>query len=147
MPSELLLAPSRRRQNRICTQSTATRSSKRNLLRRFGCCCREGGKRTRCGNAWWKAQESGVFTSTLLFSAFIRFMPDCWIWSANRNVSWTIPARLRLIRGLLTELQQNNQLRFSTRLRISRVSRRLLRSFIYELKQNVIFPRDFLKNC
>ncbi len=52
-------------------------------------------------------------------------------------------ARLRLIRGLLTELQQQNQLIVFHKIADKPGFAKVIANFIYELKQNLIFPDQF----
>ncbi len=52
-------------------------------------------------------------------------------------------ARLRLIRGLLTELQQNNQLTVFQKIADKPGFSKVIAGFIYELKQNVVYPEAF----
>ncbi|MEP6987526.1 MAG: 3'-5' exonuclease, partial [Chloroflexota bacterium] len=52
-------------------------------------------------------------------------------------------ARLKLIRGLLTELQQNNQLTVFQKIADKPGFAKVIADFIYELKQNVVYPEAF----
>src|SRR5882757_4988604 len=52
-------------------------------------------------------------------------------------------ARLRLIRGLLIELQQNNQLTVFQKIADKAGFAKVIADFIYELKQNVVYPDKF----
>jgi len=52
-------------------------------------------------------------------------------------------ARLRLIRGLLTELQQNNQLTVFQEIADKPGFAKVMADFIYELKQNLVYPEAF----
>ncbi len=52
-------------------------------------------------------------------------------------------ARLRLIRGLLKELQTQNQLSVFQKIADKQGFAKVVADFIYELKQNVIFPETF----
>ncbi|MBI1281277.1 MAG: hypothetical protein GC179_24330 [Anaerolineaceae bacterium] len=52
-------------------------------------------------------------------------------------------ARLRLIQGLLIELQSQNQLTIFHKIADKSGFARIVADFIYELKQNVIFPEHF----
>jgi ATP-dependent helicase/DNAse subunit B len=52
-------------------------------------------------------------------------------------------ARLRLIRGLLTELQQQKQLTVFHKIADKPGFAKVIANFIYELKQNLVFPDQF----
>src|SRR5689334_6582344 len=52
-------------------------------------------------------------------------------------------ARLRLIRGLLIELQQNHQLTVFHKIADKPGFAKVVADFIYELKQNVVYPDKF----
>ena len=52
-------------------------------------------------------------------------------------------ARLRLIRGLLIEFQQQNQLTVFQKIADKPGFAKVIANFIYELKQNVVFPDQF----
>ncbi len=52
-------------------------------------------------------------------------------------------ARLRLLRGILSDLREAGQLQIYDRIAETPGFVRLMADFIYELKQNVIYPNDF----
>jgi len=87
-------------------------------------------------------QERRIFFNITFFSFYTLYarLLDM-VGKPQRELDET--ARLRLIRGLLTELQQQKQLTVFQKIADKPGFAKVIADFIYELKQNVIFPEAF----
>ena len=87
-------------------------------------------------------QERRIFFNITFFSFYTLYarLLDI-VGKPQRELDET--ARLRLIRGLLKELQSQNQLTVFQKIADKPGFATVVADFIYELKQNVIFPENF----